>query len=96
MRDAQATGPRNEIDIFTTRKRELFDLRLERKAWAEQRSSAYWRIGFYSPCRACDSVIRTCFAFSFWYRCSDWRSHLFGSRGERRYVDSPRRESRAI
>jgi len=29
MRDAQATGPRNEIDIFTTRKREHFDLRLK-------------------------------------------------------------------
>jgi hypothetical protein len=27
MRDAPATGPRNEIDIFTTRKREHFDLR---------------------------------------------------------------------
>jgi hypothetical protein len=29
MRDAQATGPRNEIDIFTTRKREHFGLRLK-------------------------------------------------------------------
>jgi hypothetical protein len=26
MRDAQATGPRDEIDIFTPRKREHFDL----------------------------------------------------------------------
>jgi len=56
---------------------------------AEQRSSAYWRIGCYSPYRTCDSVIRTCVAFSFWCRRSDGRSHLLGSSGERFYVDRP-------
>ena len=54
---------------------------------AEQRSSTYWRIGCYSPYRTCDSVIRTCLAFSFWCRRSDGRSHLLGSSGERLYVD---------
>jgi hypothetical protein len=56
---------------------------------AEQRSSAYWRIGCYSPYRTCDSVIRICVAFSFWCRRGDRRSHLPGSSGERFYVDRP-------
>jgi hypothetical protein len=56
---------------------------------AEQRGSAYWRFGCHSPYRTCDSVIRTCLAFSFWCRCSDGRSHLLASSGERCYVDRP-------
>jgi hypothetical protein len=56
---------------------------------AKQRSRAHWRIGCYSPYRTCDSVIVACVAFSFWCRRSDRRSHLFGSNGERFYVDRP-------
>jgi hypothetical protein len=56
---------------------------------AEQRSSAYWRIGCYSPYRTCDSVIWICVAFSFWCRRGDRRSHLLGSSGERFYVEAP-------
>jgi predicted MFS family arabinose efflux permease len=60
---------------------------------SEQRSGAYWRIGCYSPYRTCDSVIRTCVAFSFWSRCSDGRSRLLGSSGQRFYLDRPARKN---
>ena len=63
---------------------------------AEQRSSAYWRVGRYSPYRTCDSVIRTCVAFSFWCRRSDRRRPLLGSSGERFYVDRPGGENPTI
>ncbi|HWX33516.1 MAG TPA: hypothetical protein VNZ53_39575, partial [Steroidobacteraceae bacterium] len=59
-----------------------------------QRSSAYWRIGCYSPYRTCDGIIWACAAFSFWCCRSDWRSHLLGSSGERFYVDPPCRDHR--
>jgi hypothetical protein len=61
-------------------------------------NSAVVRTGDWllQPLLACVSVIRTCFAFRFWCRRSDGRSHPLGSSGERRYVDRPGGESPTI
>ena len=48
---------------------------------AEQRRSAYWRVGCYSPYRTRDSFIRVRFAFSFWRRRSNRLSHMRGRSG---------------
>jgi hypothetical protein len=63
---------------------------------AEQRSSAYRRVGRYSPYRTSDSVIRICFAFGFRSRRRDGRNRLLGGSGERCYVDRPGGEGPTI